>query len=586
MKKCWLVQIMALVMVLLVLSSCKSANTLSADIVVIGGGGAGMTAALQASQKGAKNVVILEKMPQTGGNTIYATAGLNAAGTPYQKAKGIEDTIDQMIEDTIIGGKGLNNTELVKTLAQNSADAVKWIEELGGDLSDVGRAGGATVDRVHRPTGGAAIGPMLVKVLNENLKKQNIPIMLDTTATQVLLNSKGQVSSVKAKNSSGEFEIKCKAVILATGGFGANAEMVVEYNPILQGFKTTNQPGATGDGIVIAKNMGAALVDMKEIQTHPTVEPETATMYTEAVRGNGAILVNKEGKRFINELETRDVVSQAILEQTNKQSYLVFDQGVRDSLSAIEKYINKGIIVQADTIEQLAAILGIDGAALNATINNYNEYAIAGTDVEYGRTDMRTALNQGPYYAGLCAPAIHHTMGGVKIDTSAEVMNTSNNIIPGMFAAGEVTGGVHGANRLAGTAMTDIVVFGRIAGDSAAQYVEKNGGFTKPSIVIKQEQSTAVTPNSGGNYRDGVYTGIGKGNNGDLTVEVTVKDGSMISIVLKEHSETPGIYESAEKHVIEQIVKTQTLDVDVVSGATYTSNGIKEAVKDALSKQQ
>lgn len=552
----------------------------SADIVVIGAGGAGMAAAMQAVQNGATNVVILEKMPQTGGNTIRTTGGMNAAATELQAAEGIEDSVELMIEDTMKGGKNLNDPELVKVLAEKSADGVKWVAENGGDLSEVGMFGGASVKRIHKPTGGSAVGPMLVKMFNENMDKLNIPVLLETKADQIIVED-GKIAGVKASNKDGEFTIDCKAVVLATGGFAGNAEMVVEYNPALTGFGTTNHAGATGDGIAMAKELGAQLVDIEQIQTHPTVHPETQTMYTEAVRGNGAILVNKEGKRFVNELLTRDVVSEAILGQTDKQAYLVFDQNVRDGLSAIEKYISAGIIYEADTIEGLAEQIGVDATALKATMDTYAGYQAAGNDAEFGRESMEEPLTTAKYYAGLCAPAVHHTMGGVKINTNTEVLKEDGTAISGLFAAGEVTGGVHGANRLGGNAVTDIVVFGRIAGENAAKYVVANGGNTEATIKVEKE-TEAAKPEVDGGYKDGVYTGTGKGNGGDVTVEVTVEGGNIVKIELKDHKETPGIFEGAETGVSNQIIKTQSTDVESVSGATLTSEAIKTAVAEAI----
>lgn len=552
----------------------------SADIVVIGAGGAGMAAAMQAVQNGATNVVILEKMPQTGGNTIRTTGGMNAAATELQATEGIEDSVELMIEDTMKGGKNLNDPELVKVLAEKSADGVKWVTENGGDLSEVGMFGGASVKRIHKPTGGSAVGPMLVKMFNENMDKLNIPVLLETKADQIIVED-GKIAGVKASNKDGEFTIDCKAVVLATGGFAGNAEMVVEYNPALTGFGTTNHAGATGDGIAMAKELGAQLVDIEQIQTHPTVHPETQTMYTEAVRGNGAILVNKEGKRFVNELLTRDVVSEAILAQTDKESYIVFDQKVRDGLSAIEKYISAGIIYEADTIEGLAEQIGVDATALKATMDTYAGYQAAGNDAEFGRESMEEPLTTAKYYAGLCAPAVHHTMGGVKINTNTEVLKEDGSSIPGLFAAGEVTGGVHGANRLGGNAVTDIVVFGRIAGENAAKYVLDNGGNTEATIKVEKETETAK-PEVDGGYKDGVYTGTGKGNGGDVTVEVTVEGGNIVKIELKDHKETPGIFEGAEAGVSNEIIKTQSTDVESVSGATLTSEAIKTAVAEAI----
>ncbi|MBM6837226.1 flavocytochrome c [Clostridium saudiense] len=552
----------------------------SADIVIIGAGGAGMSAAMQAVQNGATNVVILEKMPQTGGNTIRTTGGMNAAATDLQAAEGIEDSVELMIEDTMKGGKNLNDPELVKVLAEKSADAVKWVNENGGDLSEVGMFGGASVKRIHKPTGGSAVGPMLVKMFNENMDKLNIPVLLETKAEKIIVED-GKIAGVKASNKDGEFTIDCKAVVLATGGFAGNAEMVVEYNPSLAGFGTTNHAGATGDGIAMAKELGVQLVDIEQIQTHPTVHPETQTMYTEAVRGNGAILVNKEGKRFVNELLTRDVVSEAILAQTDKESYIIFDQNVRDGLSAIEKYIAAGIIYEADTIEGLAEQIGIDATTLKETMDTYAGYQAAGNDAEFGRESMEEPLTTAKYYAGLCAPAVHHTMGGVKINTNTEVLKEDGTAIPGLFAAGEVTGGVHGANRLGGNAVTDIVVFGRIAGENAAKYVVDNGGNTEATIKVEKETETAK-PEVDGGYKDGVYTGTGKGNGGDVTVEVTVEGGNIVKIELKDHKETPGIFEGAETGVSNEIIKTQSTDVESVSGATLTSEAIKTAVAEAI----
>ncbi len=560
----------------------EPADNQQADIVVIGAGGAGMTAAIQAVQDGATDVVILEKMPVTGGNTTRSTGGLNAAGTSYQEADGVEDSVELFVEDTMKGGKELNDKELVTVMAENSAGAVDWVNEIGGDLSVVGMFGGASVKRIHRPTDTSAVGPMLVKALNAKTEELGIPVLLETTAEKILVDDSGKVCGVTGTDKDGqEFTIDCTAVVLATGGFGANSDMVVEYKPDLAGFCTTNHAGATGDGIAMAKELGAAFVDMEQIQTHPTVNPDTQTMYTEGVRGNGAILVNKEGKRFCNELETRDVVSAAILEQTDGECYLVFDQAVRESLVAIESYIKAGIVTEADTPEALGEAIGIDGAALAETLKTYAGYKAAGKDEDFGRESMELALDKPKYYAALCAPAIHHTMGGVKINTKTEVLKEDGTAIPGLFAAGEVTGGVHGANRLGGNAVTDIVVFGRIAGTAAEDYVAANGGHTEAEITAEDGGEGAV-PTVQGNFKDGVYEGTGKGNNGDITVEVTVEGGNIVSVVLKEHGETEGIYEAAEKGVVEEMIAGQTADVDTVSGATNTSKGIIEAVTAAL----
>ena len=579
-------------MMLSVLSGCaptannasgeNESNNKAADIVIIGAGGAGMTAAVQARMDGATNVVIVEKTGMTGGNTTRATGGLNASETKYQEKDGIEDSNELFIEDTMKGGKELNNIDLVKHLVENSKDAVDFVNEIGGDLSVVGLFGGASVKRIHRPSDTSAVGPMLVKTLTAKLKEMNVPVLFDTKAEEIITED-GKVTGVKVTDANGSYVIDCTAVIVATGGFGANSEMAVEYKPDLAGFGTTNVPGATGDGIKMGVAAGAATVDMEQIQTHPTVNPDTQTMYTEAVRGNGAILVNKEGKRFTNEMSTRDVVSAAILEQTDKIAYMVFDQEVRDSLKAIEKYVDAGIVMEADTIEGLAEKIGADPATLKETMDKFAATVKNKEADEFGREGVEVPLTKAKFYACLCAPAVHHTMGGLKINTKAEVLTDKDAAIPGLFAAGEVTGGVHGANRLGGNAVTDIVVFGRTAGSSAYAYLTANGGNTEPTIVVAEEENSVeeVKPEVEANFKDGTYKAQAKGMS-DVTVEAVIKDGEIVSIELVEHSETDGIYQGAVKKVIPEIIKGQTTEVDVAAGATLTSNAIITAVKDIM----
>jgi len=255
-------------------------------------------------------------------------------------------------------------------------------------------------------------------------------------------------------------------VVLASGGFGANNDMAASLVPSLSGFATTNHPGATGEGILMAQRVGAALIDMDQIQTHPTHAPDKE-MITEAVRGNGAIMVNRSGVRFTDEMGTRDVVSAAILAQEGDSAFLIFDDSIRRSLAAIEEYVELGIVIEAATTEALGALVG-GGAALATTVTTYNAAQASGNDREFGRSSMARSLSVPPFYAIDVMPAIHHTMGGVKIDTETRVISTTGNPIPGFYAAGEVVGGVHGNNRLGGNALADIIVFGRIAGTNAA----------------------------------------------------------------------------------------------------------------------
>ena len=494
------------------------------DVVIVGAGGAGMTAALQAVDSGVNSVIIVEKGGSTGGNTSRATGGMNAAKTAYQdenewsdatttavekaiataeekyadgdkvsnltalvkeqfeaykaNPEGYFDSVELFALDTIIGGKGLNNFDLVMTLTANSAEAIDWLATKDAHLTNVGSFGGASVKRIHRATTEdgktTPVGAYLVKVLTADVEAEDkIDLRTNTAATELVMED-GKAVGVKVKNENGEYTIRAKAVILASGGFGADLDRVAALKPELAGFVTTNAPTITGDGIDMATAVGAATVDMDQIQIHPSVYTETATaLITEGIRGDGAILVNQEGKRFVNELETRDNVSAAELAQEGGYAYTILDQKMMDASSTYNSYFTKGYAVQADTYEELAEKLGIDPATFTATMEAWNKAVADQKDDEFGRLSFASALDTAPYYAIKVSPGIHHTMGGVKINTNAEVLTEADEVIPGLYAAGEVTGGVHGATRLGGNAVADIVVFGRIAAQNAAAYIAK-----------------------------------------------------------------------------------------------------------------
>ena len=500
----------------------KTANgetvSYDADVVVIGAGGAGMTAAMTAADAGQK-VVILESQAMVGGNSARATGGMNAAKTIYQdenefdQAAGVEktlataaekyadnetitalaktvseqwaayqanptgyfDSVELMELDTMVGGKGINNPELVKTLCEGTADAIDWLDENGITLHNVSSFGGASVKRIHRPVNEegkvVSVGAYMIPLLQENCEKRGIDIVLNTTVDTILTDANGAAVGVSGTDKDGNtVVVNAKSVILATGGFGANLDMVTQYKPELAGFMTTNAAGAQGQGIEMATAIGAGTVDMDQIQIHPTVEANTAALITEGLRGDGAILVNANGERFIDEVGTRDVVSAAEIAQPGSYSWLIVDQAMADASSVIQGYIKKGYTKTGATYEELAKELDVDPATFANTMETWNSYVEAKNDPDFGRTSFANPLNNGPYYAIKVTAGVHHTMGGVTINSATEVLKEDGTVIPGLFAAGEVTGGVHGANRLGGTAVADFVVFGRIAGESAANY--------------------------------------------------------------------------------------------------------------------
>lgn len=442
------------------------------DMVVIGAGGAGLTAAVEAASKGV-NVIVLEKQHIIGGNTLYSTGGINAAETSIQKGLGITDSKKLFFDDTMIGGKNLNDTSLVWTFVNNAPSSIEWLINLHADLSDVGKMAGSSVKRTHRPQGGSAIGPHLMAILQNANKEKNIEIRKRNKVTDIITDENGAVAGVTVETPNGTYTINTKCVIIATGGFGANINMISSYKPEYNGFSTSNHSGATGDAFAWVSKWNVPLILMDKIQIHPTGEIYNHLLITEAVRGNGAILVNKKGNRFANEMLTRDELSNAILTQDTKKVFIVFDQGIRNSLAAIENYAQQGLLTQADSLYELATLINLPIDTFVHTIHRYNKYQTSGTDLDFGRKadDMPRTLNNPPYYAIEVEPVIHHTMGGIKINDHAQVVRSNGSPITGLYSAGEVTGGVHGGNRLGGNGVADVVVFGRIAGQNAAEFV-------------------------------------------------------------------------------------------------------------------
>lgn len=440
------------------------------DVVVAGAGGAGLAAAIEAKDKGAK-VLIVEKMPAVGGNTVKASAGMNAAETRFQKAKGIADNKALFYQETMKGGHNKNDPSLLWYFVEHGAEAVDWLDKHGIVLSDITTTGGMSIDRTHRPADRSAVGGVLISGLLQNVNQRHIDIMTGTKLSEILREN-GKIVGVRLKDSDGaEQIILTRGVIVATGGFSANSRMVEGYRPELKDFVTTNHAGATGDGIRLLERLGADIVDMKEIQIHPTVEQTSSYLISESIRGGGAVLVNQAGKRFVNEMETRDKVSKAIIALPEHYAYIIFDEQIRAENKAVEQYISRDLVIEAASIEALAQKLAMDAAALAASLARYNEAVAAGEDKEFGRkTALRQPINRAPFYAVRIAPGVHHTMGGVRINSDTAVLDKQGNIIPGVWAAGEVAGGVHGGNRIGGNAVADIIIFGLTAGAQAAEH--------------------------------------------------------------------------------------------------------------------
>ncbi|HJD08601.1 MAG TPA: flavocytochrome c [Candidatus Ligilactobacillus faecavium] len=433
------------------------------ETIVIGAGCAGLTAALQAHEIG-KKVMVLEKMPRIGGNSMRASSGMNAAETDLQLKHGIIDSSEQFYNETFQAGGKMNDPQLLQYFTTHTNGAIEWLKQYDVDLGDLTTLGGMSLARTHRPTDTSPIGAYLVKKLAAAVENAGIEIRTDCKVIDLQRNASGfQLTVIQNET---QVHLECRKVILATGGFGASKELIKRYAPQYADFKTTNQDGATGDGLKLAQNLGAQLIQLNLVQIHPTVQQDNPHTYLigETVRGEGAILVNNAGKRFVNELDTRKKVSNAIIAQPTRHAYLILDRKVFQRVKALEFYQSVGLVEQADSLAELANQINIDQQQLNETVTEWNAAVKKQNDAQFGRhTGMRT-LDTAPFYAIHVAPAVHYTMGGIHIDNETHVLDENGNIIPGLFAAGEVAGGLHGNNRVGGNSIAETIVFGRQAG--------------------------------------------------------------------------------------------------------------------------
>lgn len=450
-----------------------------ADVIVLGAGGAGLAAALTAAEAGT-SVIVLEKLPSIGGNTQISGGGMAAPCNWLQQEEGIEDSPELFESDIIAGGDDTDQDhDLINILATSALASAEWLrDEHKVNFDHLSFFGGHSVKRSLVPEGES--GARITWPMKGDAEAKGIQIYTSMQATEFKQADDGSISAVVAQTPDGQsYEFTGKAFVLATGGFGSNVEMRLKYNPDLdEGVHSTDTVATTGDGIVMAEGIGAGFVGMDWIQTYPTCDPVTgALLYIYDMRlDDRGILVNEEGDRFVEELERRDVISNAIKAQTNAYAYLFWDElGVEETKlfdnhpGEVQMGYDTGTLFKGDTIEEVAQAAGVDPEELAKTVAHWNEMCDAGADADFNYRSTMNKFETAPYYLGRCVPSVHHTMGGVHITTDAQVVRETGETVPNLFAAGEVTGGIHGTNRLGSDAIADVITFGRIAGASAAE---------------------------------------------------------------------------------------------------------------------
>ena len=449
------------------------------DVVVIGAGGAGFSAAIEAKNAGA-NVVLLEKMPAVGGNSLISGAEMNAARNWVQPKLGIlDDSAERHAADTFKGGDKKGDMKVINVMTANALDAAKWCRDyLGVRFEDDNLFffGGHSRKRALIPVGHT--GTEFIAKFQAKADELGIPVITDMKAEELIKDKTGRVVGVKATSHGATYTFNAKGgVVLATGGFGANKAMVKKYNPkIDERFKTTDAPGTTGEALYMAKRAGAQLVNMGYIQTYPICDPISGVIELIAdSRFDGAIMLNQEGKRFVEELERRDVLSEAILKQTGNYCWVLWNDNigkisntVKEHPTEYEAFTKQGIMATCPDLKCIADFTKMPLKQLESTVKRVSSMAGKGNDKDFHHRGGLMDMSEGQYYVIKAVPSTHHTMGGVRINAKAQALTAKGQVIPGLWAAGEVTGVTHGTNRLGGNAYTDIIVFGRIAGEAAA----------------------------------------------------------------------------------------------------------------------
>ncbi len=450
---------------------------LTTEVLVVGSGGAGLAAAVSAAQAGAK-VTVIEKLAFIGGNTMISSGYFNAVDPERQKKQGIQDSVEKHIEQTLAGGDGRADPELVKILCTNALDTLHWLEGMGLKFRpDVMQVYGALWPRSHLATEPKGTG--FIRVLSDKCKELGVQILTGTKLEKIIREGfdEGNALGVLAIRNGKPYYIRAtKGIVLAAGGFSANPKLRALHDPRMLTLTTTNNSAcSTGEVMLAANEAGAYLLGLDYIQCNPGCPPGHTSRQALHLDVSRYIFVNKRGKRFVAEDARRDVLRDAILNLPEKFGYAIVDSDGFNSYNQIVrddamKGLKTGDAFTANTLDDLAKQMGVPADQLKKTVAEYNSMVEKQKDPDFGKAPRNLAhkIEKAPYWAALSSMAVHHTMGGVRIDPQTRVLDRQGEVIPGLYAAGEITGGIHGTNRLGGNAIADIFTFGRIAGNSAA----------------------------------------------------------------------------------------------------------------------
>ena len=636
-------RIMAMVLCLCMLMTGfvmpAAAQEADADVVIIGAGGGGLSAALEAVEQGASHVIVLEMTAKTGGALNYTSGSMSAAGTIIQKEEGIEDSVESYIADIMKNGSdfgGQPSLELVTLYANQAAGVFDWLYENGlkDNTYSVDRATGNravfapehalySVQRTYKPSPDdktkykSAAHEVLDTMVNAD---ERITVLTNTKATELVANDKGQVLTVVAEGPDGEVTYTAgKAVIVCTGGYSANGKLMAQYVPYGEDYLAGGAPGSDGNGLLLMQKVGAALneASMSAIPTFPMGlqskdNPKTGSIANTYAWKTGGIVVNQEGNRFCNETESNPAVREVALEeQPGAVQYDIFTDKIIEDLRAANGayfydayFAEEGqpgahVKVTAGSIEELAQKIGVPAENLAATVEAYNAAVEAGGTDEFGRlydgtkTAYNIAVNKiegDTYYAVPLHALCVMTLGGITANENMQVLDENGTPIPGLYAAGEVVGGIWGKFVSGGTGVMGPIVFGKIAARHAMANEPAEGYEVKPasnlldeSLFVK-EKSTASLFDMSRALKDGTYTATVDGQSGPMTVVTTIAGGKIAAVEVTENNETPTIAAAALESIPAKIVETNSVDVDGVSGASLTSGRIMKAVAECLTQ--